>query len=165
MRSPALRWPALIALIVACGCGHGRRSDPERKPAVTPRAPSVTFGGSVIRMKDPKGRWTFEARSAAVKGQPSEGSFTLSPADCTYGEKGKEPVRMRAASADVQKQAGRVTLRGSVAVTSDGWRLDADSVTYNLNTGKVVSPGRSKVTYSPEAGQRSQSLGGRGAQR
>ncbi len=164
MRSPALCWPALIVLLAACGCGHGRRPDPEN-PAVPPQAPSVRFGGSVIRMADPKGRWTFEARSAAVKLQSSEGPFTLSPADCTYGEKGKAPVRMRAEVADVQKRAGRVTLRGSVVVSSDGWRLDADSVTYNLNTGKVVSPGRSKVTYSPEAAQRSQSLGGRGAQR
>jgi lipopolysaccharide assembly outer membrane protein LptD (OstA) len=125
----------------------------------------VKFGGSVIRMDDPKGRWTFEARSAAVKAQSSEGPFLLSPADCTYTEKGKEPVRMRADSADLQKQAGRVTLRGSVVVSSGGWRLESDSVTYDLHTGKVVSPGRTKVTYSPEAAQPSRSSGGGGAER
>jgi len=165
MRLLALPWPALIILLAACGCGHGRRPDLEKEPTAPPRTPSVEFGGSVIRMADTKGRWTFEARSAAVKAQSSEGPFALSPADCTYVEKGKQPVRMRAESADVQKQAGRVTLRGSVVVTSDGWRLDADSVTYDLNTGKVVSPGRTKVTYSPETAQRSRPFGGGGAQR
>jgi hypothetical protein len=163
MRLRSLRWPALIVLLAVCGCGRGRGPDTEEKPAVAPRTPSVRFGGSVIRIEDPKGRWTFEARSASVIAQSSEGPFSLSPADAIYQEKGQQPVHMSAKSADVQKQAGRVILQGSVVITFDNWRLDADRVSYDLNTGKVVSPGHTKVTYLPEGAQQSRPPGGGGA--
>ena len=159
----ARRWPVIVALFILCGCGQRRPPAPaEKLPA--PTAPSLEFGGSVVRVEDPKGRWTFEARSAQVKAQSAEGPYTLSPADGTYQEAGQEPIHMRARSAEVQRQAGRVDLQGSVAITSDAWTLEADRVTYDLNSGKVVSPGRTKLTFQRRVAP-SRSSGGRGAGR
>jgi len=162
MRGAARCWMALAVLLAVGGCGRRQPQPPSKEPPA-PAAPSLEFGGSVIRIADPKGRWTFEARSATVKAQSAGGPYSLSPAEGTYQEKGKEPVHMRAQFAEVQKQAGQVVLEGSVAISSAGWTLEAEQVTYDLNTGKVVAPGRTKLTFEPRAAQQSRASGGRGA--
>lgn len=111
----------------------------------------MELGGSVIRIADPGGRWKFEAHSAQVNAKTVDGPFVLSPAEGRYQERGKEPVLMRAARADIDKQAQQVVLQGQVRIASDSWLLEADRVDYDLNTGKVVSPGRTKLSFGQGA--------------
>ena len=150
----ALGWRLILPalLLLAPGCGPRRTAPPpeEGTPSVA-AAPSLEFGGSVIRVSDPKGSWKFEARSPRVKAAGVNGPYTLMPADATYQEEGKEPVLMHAERADVDRQTQRVALAGSVQVASNGWVLEADHVTYDLKTGKVVSPGRTKLSLGREA--------------
>jgi lipopolysaccharide assembly outer membrane protein LptD (OstA) len=113
----------------------------------------LELGGSVIRIADPEGRWKFEARSAQVKAATLDGPYLLTPADGRYQETGKEPVLMRAARADVDRQGQRVSLRGSVRIASDAWLLEAERVDYDLKNGKVVSPGLTKLTFGQEAAE------------
>jgi len=143
----------VVALLALFGCGGRRVETPLVKPPEKPPSPSLEFGGSVIRIADPKGNWTFEARSAKVNAKTTEGPFSLSPADGVYREKGRAPVNMSAAAGDIDKQAGRVALKGHVRITSDDWLLEADRVDYDLDSGKVVSPGRTKLTFQPSAKQ------------
>lgn len=152
----ALTVALLLALV---GCGGKPAQDTLAKPPDKVPEPSLEFGGSVIRIADPKGRWTFEARSQQVKAKTAEGPYHLAPVAGTYLEKGRAPVEMSAVSGDIDKRAGRVALRGRVQISSAGWRLEADRVDYDLGTGKVVSPGRTKLTFQPSAEQSGRSEG------
>lgn len=153
-----------LVLIAFAAVGCARRPPPAPPPPTpaAPAAPSLELGGSVIRIADPKGRWRFVARSAKVKATGVDGPYDLTPADARYEEPGKEPVLMRAARADVNKQTQRVHLEGSVQISSGGWLLEAERVDYDLNTGKVVAPGRTKLTLGGEDRRKSPDVAGSG---
>jgi len=137
----------LIAFMLLSGCGKRAATPPaERTPPAAP-GPSLEFGESMVRFADSKGRWEFEAQSAHIQAATAEGPFVLTPANATYQEIGKEPVHMRAARADVDRRANEVVLQGAVEISSNGWLLEAERVSYHLETGKVVSPARTKLTF------------------
>jgi hypothetical protein len=152
-------------MLAIAGCSARRPAKPTEKPPTQPPVPSLEFGGSVIRIADPKGNWTFEARSAKIKAKTAEGPFFLVPADGIYQQTGQKPVYMKAVTASIDKAAGRVVLQENVRITSAAWILEADRVDYDLNTGKVVSPGRTKLTFqSSEDDRRLRQTRGRGEQ-
>jgi hypothetical protein len=141
----------LVSALLAAGCGS--RQPPPQEPKQQPlsAAPSLQFSGSVIRVADPADRWKFEARSAQVKAAGVNGPYALAPADCRYQEAGQPPLVMHSTRADVDKVAQRVVLEGSVRIESNGWVLEADRVNCDLKTGKVVSPGPTKLTLGRSA--------------
>jgi hypothetical protein len=141
----------VICLLFAGGCG-GRPPTPappeDETPAKGPE--SVAMTGSVIRMADPEGEWTFEARTDRASGASMEGPYVLAPMEGRYEREGRPPVLMRADRAEVDKGANRVSLAGSVWVRYAGSQLEADRVEYDLRTGKVVAEGRTKRTATEE---------------
>lgn len=144
-------WLALLVVLVAsAGCG-GRRPRPPAEPKQLPlsRAPATELSESVVRVADPEGKWRFEAHSATMRAAGVEGPFTLIPARCRYQEPGRDPVEMEAERAHVDKQARHVSLRGSVVIVYQEWRLEAERVECDLKTGKVVVPGRQKLILGP----------------
>jgi len=62
----------------------------------------------------------------------------------------------------VNKQTQRVHLEGSVQISSGGWLLEAERVDYDLNTGKVVAPGRTKLTLGSKIVPKSPDVAGSG---
>jgi len=145
MRAYALRKAMIflfLGLLALSGCGRRPPPPVAKTPeATSPSGASHQVSGSTIRLADPQGRWTFEARAERVQAASLDGPYTLEPAECRYEQPGRPPVRMRAARAQVDRSAGRVVLEGDVRLDSATWTLEARRVEYSLDEGKVVASG------------------------
>jgi len=141
----------LVMVTSTIGCGPPASRPPEQAASKAASSPSLEMGGSEIRIADPRGEWEFEARSARVKAASAEGPYQLAPAEGEYRAQGRAAVQMRAARAQVNKQTGMIELRGAVRISSEGWTLDSERVSYDLKRGKVVASGRTKLTFGREA--------------
>jgi len=140
-----------LGLLVMFGCAR-RPPTPVTKTekSTSPSATSHEVSGSTIRMADPAGRWSFEARAQRVETASLDGPYALQAAECRYQQSGRPPVLMRAARAQVDRSAGKAVLEGRVRLESDAWVLEAERVEYDLNEGKVLaSGGRNEAPEKP----------------
>ncbi len=139
---------ALLLTIVGCGTS--------RTPVVSQAPPPPTpiaaheIAETSIKLADPKGRWLFQVEADRVEAATVHGPFDMSPARARYDEKEKPPIIMSAKQAHVDEAANRVIFEGNVDIASPTWRLQADRVVYNLDTGEVEATGRTKWALTPQ---------------
>ena len=145
----------LIAALVACaGCASPSRPAPpvERKPPPQAPAPSHEIEQSKVKVVDPGGRWTFQAEAERVEAASVHGPYTLAPARARYEEVGRPPAFMSADRAQIDQESRRVVFEGDVRINSGAWTLEADRAEYELDSGEVVAPGRTKWTFTEAPG-------------
>ncbi|MFB3883237.1 MAG: LPS export ABC transporter periplasmic protein LptC [Armatimonadota bacterium] len=155
----------VVALLALGGCGRPRAPvreratpQPERKPAAVHEIEQTA-----MRFADPKGRWTLEVKADRVEAVTVHGPYDMTPASARYSEKDKPSVTMVAKHAHIDESARRVSFDGNVVIASPTWRLEAERVVYDLNSGKVEASGRTKWTLigAPEAGAASSAREGK----
>jgi LPS export ABC transporter protein LptC len=165
-------WAPVIALLLIsgpllAGCGRKRVVRPpvgeaptERKvqeqrkeeEAGPPRTPtSVKVEQPRLKVVDPKGQWTFAAQAQTMTAASPEGPYTMRQATGVYERKGQPPVHMRADQIIVDKGAKRVTLIGSVRLSTPTMQVEGPRIEYNLDTQQVRAEGPTKMTYSRTA--------------
>jgi len=137
---------AILALFVA-GCG--RSSGKPAPEEVTPAAPVATrLQSPTVKVDDPQGRWSFAARSKTMTAASEEGPFAMVEATGHYESAGQPSVRMQADRIEVDKGAQRLTLIGSVTISTPALRVEGERLSYDLSTGKVRAIEPTKWTFT-----------------
>lgn len=145
----------LTLLALAAGCGPRRVPRTEAtqaKPKPPPRPTATTLQHSTVNVSDPQGRWTFETVAKTVTSTSEAGPYQMAQAQGVYRKlkpAGQDPVYMTARRIDLDQRQSLVVLRGEVHVTSGGITIQGEQVYYNLKTGKVSAPSRTKLTFVP----------------
>lgn len=145
---------SLALWIFVAGCSRST-TPPEPTPVepaggqVEPQAEPSPAGtqelkGMTVSVADPEGRWTFELKAESGTGKSLHGPWELQSARGTYDEAGRPPILMSGRHAYLDEEAQHVSFDGDVVVQSEGWRLEADQVEYDLATGEVVAASRTK---------------------
>jgi lipopolysaccharide assembly outer membrane protein LptD (OstA) len=148
----------VLALLALPGCGRPNLPKPEPEENETTAAPlSTRLENPTIKVSDPEGRWTFEARAEMGEAAGQEGPFRLSQATGEYRQRGQPPVFMAADRAVVDKQAERVELQGSVRIKGGGVLVEGERVVYDLKAAKVIASAGTKCTLTPGDAGREQS--------
>jgi hypothetical protein len=141
--------PLLAVCILVLGCSRST-TPPEPAPVEqveeqvgsAPPEGSHELTGMTVSVADPEGRWTFELKAEAGRGESLHGPWELERARGTFEEKGRPAILMSAARAHLDEKAQHVSFDGDVVFESLGRRLVADHVEYDLATGEVVATGR-----------------------
>jgi len=110
----------------------------------SPPEGSHELKGMTVSVADPEGRWTFELKAESGTGKSLHGPWELRDTRGTYEEEGRPTISMSSRHAYLDEEAQHVSFDGDVVVASEGWRLDADQVEYDLATGEVVAASRTK---------------------
>jgi LPS export ABC transporter protein LptC len=166
------QWAPIIALLLIsglllAGCGRKRAVRPpagkapaeqqaqeqrKEEEAGPPRTPtSVKVEKPTVKVADPKGQWTFTAEAQTMTAASAEGPYTMRQATGVYERKGQPPVHMKADQIIVDKGAKRVTLIGSVRLSTPTMQVEGPRIEYNLDTQQVRAGGPTKMTYSRTA--------------
>jgi LPS export ABC transporter protein LptC len=136
----------VIALLAAAGCGRQPAAVQPEEEQVPAAPTSLLVSRSTIRVAAPDGRWRLEARSQHIEAASINGPYTLTPADCRYEQQGKPPVLIRAERASVDTAANHLQVEGSVRLVYGAWSMETDHLDYDLDDGKVVASGPTKLT-------------------
>jgi len=137
------QFACILGLAAILGCG-GKASAPAPPEAETPPQVSHEIVESTVTVVDPEGRWRFEVEADHVSADNVHGPYRLEPARARYEETGRPPVKISAESAQVDQEARQVIFEGNVQIVSEAWRLQADQIQYDLDSGEVVGTGRTK---------------------
>lgn len=153
-RSANCTWWLLFGMLAAAGCG-GPPAPPQPPERIAPERglQSVEINGSVIRMAGAEGKWTFEATSERATAAGMKGPYVLAHMEGRYEHTERHPVLMRADRAELDEQAKRVKLVGSVWVRFGASQLEAEQVEYDLETGEVAAVGRTKWSFGEARGK------------
>ena len=139
-----------LALLAPAGCGRPNLPKPKPEENETPVVPlSTRMDNPTIKVSDPEGGWTFEARAKTGEAAGQEGPFQLSEATGEYRQRGQPPVLMAADRVRVDKQAERVELRGAVRIERAGILVKGEHVAYDLKAAKVIASAGTKCTLTP----------------
>ncbi|MBN1460535.1 MAG: hypothetical protein JXA57_13460 [Armatimonadetes bacterium] len=144
--------PLLTLCISVAGCS--RSPAPSESSAIEPAGGQVEqqtepppegsheLKGMTVSVADPEGGWTFDLKAASGTGESLHGPWELQGTQGTYETEGRPPILMSATRAHLDEEAQHVSFDGDVVLESQGWRLAADHVEYDLATGEVVATGQ-----------------------
>jgi len=152
MRAALTRSLVVTVFLTLAGCGRTRAALRQESPPPPPKpAAAHEIVETTVRFADPKGRWKFQLQADRVEAATMHGPYDMTPAKGRYDELGKTPVTISAKHAHVDEETRRVNFEGDVHVESAAWRLRADRLDYDLNTGKVFASGQTKSVFVGES--------------